>query len=346
MQYVELGRTGLRVSRLCLGTMNFGDRTDEKQSFAIMDRALEAGINFFDTADRYGNPNGEGITERIIGRWLALGDRRERIVLATKVYGPMGSGANNRGLSAYHLRRGCEASLRRLQTDHIDLYQMHHVDRGVIAPHHRQQVGDQVEFFDPPHLTPGAPGEEIWQAMEYLVLSGKVSYAGSSNFAAWNIVQACETARARHLLGLVSEQSVYNLARRHVELEVIPACRAYGVGFVCWSPLAGGLLAGRDGGAQSAQARRSGLKLDPAQERQVKAFESLCSELGEHPANVALAWLIRNPVVTAPIVGPRTVEQLNGVLRALEVRLPDEVVSRLEGIFPGLGGEAPMAYAW
>jgi len=345
MQYVELGRTGLRVSRLCLGTMNFGDRTDEKQSFAIMDRALEAGINFFDTADRYGTPMGEGVTEQIIGRWLAQGDRRDRIVLATKVYGPMGPGANNRGSSAYHLRRGCEASLRRLHTDHIDLYQMHHVDRGVIAPHHRQAVGEQVQFVDLPHLTPGAPWEEIWQAMEYLVMAGKISYVGSSNFAGWNIVQACEAARARHFLGLVSEQSVYNLAKRHVELEVIPACRAYGVGFVCWSPLAGGLLAGRDARAPS-NARRSGIKLDPGQERQVAAFESLCSEMGEHPANVALAWLIRNPVVTAPIVGPRTLEQLDDALRALEVKLSDDVMRRLDGIFPGLGGEAPMAYAW
>ena len=229
MQYVELGRTGLRVSRLCLGTMNFGVHTSEEESFAIMDRALELGINFFDTADRYGKPQGLGLTEQLIGRWLAQGGRRERFILATKVYGPMGPGANNRGLSAYHIRRACEASLRRLQTDHIDLYQMHHVDLGAIAPHHVDLVGRNVDFVDRPHLTPGAPWEEIWQAMEGLVQAGKITYVGSSNFAGWNIAQACETAKSRRFLGLVSEQSVYSLAKRHIELEVIPACRAYGL---------------------------------------------------------------------------------------------------------------------
>ena len=141
MQYAELGKTGLRVSRLCLGTMNFGNQTNELESFAIMDRALELGINFFDTADRYGGGGQWGLTEEIIGRWLAQGDRRERIVLATKIFGPMGPGPNNRGLSAYHIRRGCEASLKRLQTDHIDLYQMHHVDLGWIASHQLADVG-------------------------------------------------------------------------------------------------------------------------------------------------------------------------------------------------------------
>ncbi len=344
MQFAELGRTGLRVSRLCLGTMNFGVNASEEESYAIMDRALELGINFFDTADRYGKPQGHGYTEEIVGRWLAQGGRRERIVLATKVYGPMGPGPNNRGLSAYHIRRGCQDSLRRLQTDHIDLYQMHHIDRGDIAPHHRELIGRDVIFHNAPHLTPGASWPEIWQAMEQLIREGKITYVGSSNFAAWNIVQGCETAFARNMLGLVSEQSVYNLAKRHIELELIPACRAYGLGLVCWSPLAGGLLAGAVAAAEGG--RRSGLNIGAAQRKQLEDYEALCRDLGEAPATVALAWLLHNPVVTAPIVGPRTIEHLESAMRALEVTLSDDVLKRLDQIFPGLGGEAPLAYAW
>lgn len=344
MQYAELGRTGLRVSRLCLGTMNFGVNASEQESHTIMDRALELGINFFDTADRYGKPQGYGGTEEIVGRWLAKGDRRERIVLATKVYGAMGPGPNNRGLSAYHIRRGCQDSLRRLQTDHIDLYQMHHIDHGVIAPIHRALVGRDVVFHDAPHLTPGTPWAEIWQVMEQLIREGQITYVGSSNFAAWNIVQACETAQSRNLLGLVCEQSVYNLTKRHIELEVIPACRAYGVGLVCWSPLAGGLLAGAVAKAEGG--RRSSLNVGEGQRKQLQAYEDLCRDLGEAPATIALAWLLHNPVVTAPIVGPRTVEHLESAMRALEVTLSEEALVRLDEIFPGLGGEAPMAYAW
>ena len=221
MDHVRLGQSGLRVSRLCLGTMNFGPLTSESDSFAIMDRALELGIVFFDTADVYGWRTGEGVTEQIIGRWLAQGGgRRERIVLATKVYGRMGPGPNDGRLSAYHIRQACEGSLRRLRTDHIDLYQMHHIDRDT-------------------------PWDELWQAMEVLVQQGKVLYVGSSNFAGWQIAQASATAAARNFLGLVSEQSVYSLVARTVELEVIPACRAHGLGLVPYSPLAGGLLGGR-----------------------------------------------------------------------------------------------------
>ena len=343
MQYVELGRTGLRVSRLCLGTMNFGAGCEEKDSHAIMDRALELGINFFDTADRYGLPQGSGLTEEIIGRWLAGGDRRERIVLATKVFGPMGAGPNNRGLSAYHLKRGCEDSLRRLQTDHVDLYQMHHIDRGDLAPHHRGLVGEDVQFVDLPGARPGAGWDEIWQGMEQLVREGKITYVGSSNFAGWNIAQACETARARSFLGLVSEQSVYSLAKRAVELEVIPACREYGMGFVCWSPLAGGMLAGP---ASEKAGRRSQLQLDGEAKKQAEAYESFCRERGESPAVVALAWLLHRPVITAPIVGPRTMDQLESAVRALEVDLSEADLAALDEIFPGPGGEAPMAYAW
>ncbi len=323
MQYTRLGRTGLKVSRLCLGTMNLGDFTDEPTSFAIMDRALELGINFFDTANRYGNPKGQGITEQIIGRWLAQGGgRREQIVLATKLRNPMGPGVNDQGLSAYHIRQQCEASLRRLQTDHIDLYQMHHIERT-------------------------APWEEVWQAMEVLVQQGKIIYVGSSNFGGWHIAQAQEAAKARHFMGLVSEQSIYNLKTRMIELEVIPACRAYGLGLIPWSPLAGGLLAGAL--RKAAEGRRAGESLQRQIEQhrpQLEAYEALCAELGEEPAHVGLAWLLHNPAVTAPIIGPRTVAQLEDSLRALEITLSDEVLKRLDQIWPGPGGEAPEAYAW
>jgi aryl-alcohol dehydrogenase-like predicted oxidoreductase len=323
MQYKHLGRTGLSVSRFCLGTMNFGSQADEASSFAIMDLALELGINFFDTANVYSTTLGEGQSEQIIGRWLAQSPgRREQIVLATKVYQKMGEGPNDRGLSGYHIRRACEESLRRLQTDHIDLYQMHHVDRTT-------------------------PWEEIWQAMEQLVREGKVIYVGSSNFAGWHIAQANCAASARHFMGLVSEQSRYSLRDRVIELEVIPACREYGLGLIPWSPLAGGLLAGSVG--EASEGRRSGEWMQKEVEeyrRQLDAYLAFCRELGEQPADVALAWLLHNPVVTGPIVGPRTVSQLKASLRALEIKLSAENLARLDEIWPGPGGEAPEAYAW
>jgi len=323
MKYGHLGRTGLIVSKLCLGTMNFGPFTSEADSFTIMDRALDLGINFFDTANVYGRKKGEGVTEQIIGRWLAQGGgRRERIVLATKVFGAMGDGPNDRRLSAYHIRRACDESLRRLQTDHIDLYQMHHIDRET-------------------------PWEEIWQAMEQLVQAGKVIYVGSSNFAGWHIAQACETARARHFMGLVSEQSLYNLSARTIELEVIPACRTYGLGLIPWSPLAGGGLAGSvptaTEGRRTENQRQEFYKKNQSK---LEAYEALCKELGEQPAHVALAWLLHNPVVTAPIIGPRTVAQLEDTMRALDIELTAETLARLDAIWPGPGGEAPEAYAW
>ena len=322
MQTVHLGRSGLQVSRFCLGTMNFGPYTSEEDSFAIMDKSLELGINFFDTANVYGRKLGEGITEKIIGRWLAQGgNRREQIVLATKVYGRMGERPNESRLSAYHILHACEDSLRRLQTDHIDLYQMHHIDRET-------------------------PWEEIWQAMETLVRQGKVLYVGSSNFAGFHIAQAQGEARARHFMGLVSEQSLYNLKDRMIELEVIPACKEYGLGLIPWSPLAGGLL----GGAlqKLAQGRRVSEKQEiiEKQRAQLDQYEGLCREYGEKPADIALAWLLKNPQVSAPIIGPRTVEQLTGSLRALEISLSEEAWQKFEQIWPGPGGEAPEAYAW
>jgi aryl-alcohol dehydrogenase-like predicted oxidoreductase len=323
MEYTNLGRTGLQVSRLCLGTMNFGPLTTEEDSYAIMDRSLELGINFFDTANVYGWKLGEGVTEQIIGRWLAQGGgRREKVVLATKVYNKMGEWPNERGLSAYHIRKAAEDSLRRLQTDHIDLYQMHHVERTT-------------------------PWEEIWQAMEQLVREGKVLYVGSSNFAGWHIAKAQAHAEKRNFMGLVSEQSLYNLNARMIELEVVPTCEDYGLGLIPWSPLAGGLLGGVL--KKISEGRRASERMQESIEKhrpQIEAYENLCQEMGENPADVALAWLLHNPVVTAPIIGPRTMEQLNGSLRALEIKLSDETLTKLDEIWPGPGGPAPEAYAW
>lgn len=323
MQYVRLGRTGLRVSRLCLGTMNFGPHASEADSHKIMDRALEHGINFFDTANVYGWKKGEGVTEQIIGRWFAQGGgRRGKVVLATKVFGVMGDWPNESRLSALHIRRACEASLRRLQTDYIDIYQMHHIDRE-------------------------CPWEEIWQAMEQLHREGKILYVGSSNFAGWHIAQAQELAKQRHFMGLVSEQSLYNLMARTVELEVIPACAAYGLGLIPWSPLAGGLLGGVLKGASGGRRAEAGQQRRIEENRpKLEQYEALCAELGEEPAHVALAWLLHNPVVTAPIIGPRTQAQLDGALRALEIKLSEDTLRRVDTIFPGPGKPAPEAYAW
>jgi aryl-alcohol dehydrogenase-like predicted oxidoreductase len=322
MTYRRLGRTALQVSPLCLGTMNFGPLTTEPDAHHIMDRALDHGINFFDTANRYGGEKGPGTTETIIGNWFAQGGgRREKVVLATKVYGPMSDWPNDGGLSARHIRNACDASLRRLQTDHIDLYQMHHVDKN-------------------------APWDEIWTAMEILVQQGKVVYVGSSNFAAWNIVQANEVAKSRHFLGLVSEQSLYNLVARTVELEVLPACRAYGVGVIPWSPLAGGMLGGVINANDTARRKNPNPRWN-AVRAQLEQYEKLCADLGEEPAVVALAWLLQQKAVTAPIIGPRKLEQLEGApLRALDVTLDDKTLKALDDIFPGPGGAAPAAYAW
>jgi aryl-alcohol dehydrogenase-like predicted oxidoreductase len=323
MEHIYLGRTGLKVSRLCLGTMNFGPLTTEEDSFAIMDKALDLEINFFDTANVYGWKLGEGITEQIIGRWFAQGGkRREKVVIATKVYNQMGNWPNERGLSAYHIRQACEDSLRRLQTDHIDIYQFHHVQRDT-------------------------PWEEIWQAMETLVQQGKIIYAGSSNFGGWHIAQAQEAAMKRNYMGLVSEQSLYNLNARTIEMEVIPACRYYGLGLIPWSPLGGGLLGGVLKKMQEGRRASEGVQKNLEKHKpQVEAYESLCTTLGEHPADIALAWLLHNPAVTSPIIGPRTMEQLTGSLRALEVKLDSETLEKLDEIWPGPGGEAPEAYAW
>jgi NDP-hexose C3-ketoreductase / dTDP-4-oxo-2-deoxy-alpha-D-pentos-2-ene 2,3-reductase len=309
MEFAQLGRSGLSVSRIVLGTLNFGPETSEPDAHVLMDRAHEHGINFFDTSNVYGWKRGEGWTEQIIGRWFAQGGgRRERTVLATKVYNAMSDWPNDGRLSALHIRQSCDASLRRLQTDHIDVFTMHHVDRNT-------------------------PWEEIWEAMEVLRFQGKILYVGSSNFAGWHIAKAQEAAKARHFLGLVSEQSIYNLLTRDIELEVLPAARDYGVAVLAWSPLLRGLLSG------VLRQEREGTRYPAEQLEQhrpaLEKYESLCDEIGEHPAEVAIAWLLTQPGLTGPVIGPRDAEHLDSAVRALEVSLDDEVLARLDDIFPG-----------
>lgn len=330
IQHKRLGKHGVLVSNLCLGTMNFGWQTTQEDAFRIMDRALELGINFFDTADVYGWGGEQGDTEIILGNWFAQGGgRRDAVVLATKVFNPVKRRENRpepntdgRSLSAVKIKKHCEGSLKRLQTDWIDLYQMHHIDRD-------------------------CPWDETWEAFGSLVQQGKVVYVGSSNFAGWDIATACQEASKRGLMGLASEQSIYHLDNRTVELEVVPACRHYGLGLIPWSPLGGGLLGGVLGKLEGGRRMSDDLmKQVEAKRDKLERYEALCKELGEEPATVALAWLLHNPVVTAPIIGPRTLEQLESAVRATEVSLDDATLKQLGEIFPGPGGEAPKAYAW
>jgi aryl-alcohol dehydrogenase-like predicted oxidoreductase len=331
MEFTQLGRSGLSVSRLCLGTMNFGPLTSEPDAHAIMDSAHEYGINFFDTANAYGLRSagtsgqgaGRGSTEQIIGRWFAQGGgRRERTVLATKLYGAMGDWPNEGRLSALNIRRALDASLARLQTDYIDLYQFHHIDRTT-------------------------PWDEIWQAIDVAITAGKILYVGSSNFGGWHIAQAQAAAQQRGLIGLSSEQSLYNLLVRDIELEVIPAAQHYGVGIIPWSPLDGGLLGGVLRKERDGKRRLEGRAAQTLENKrdQIEAYEDFAAELGHEPGDVALAWLLAQPAVTAPIVGPRIQEQLDAAVRALDVHLDEKALARLDEIFPGYR-PAPEHYAW
>jgi aryl-alcohol dehydrogenase-like predicted oxidoreductase len=331
MDFTHLGRSGLTVSRLCLGTMNFGPLTSETDAHAIMDSAHDYGINFFDTANAYGLRSagtsglGEGLgsTEQIIGRWFAQGGgRRERTVLATKLYGDMGKWPNEGKLSALNIRRALDASLARLQSDYIDLYQFHHIDRAT-------------------------PWDEIWQAIDVAITAGKILYVGSSNFAGWHIAQAQEAAKQRNLIGLSSEQSLYNLINRDIELEVIPAAEHYGLGVIPWSPLHGGLLGGVLRKEREGKRRLEGRAAATVADKraQIEAYEDFAAELGQEPGDIALAWLLRQPAVTAPIVGPRIQQHLDAAVRALDVDLDEKALARLDEIFPGYR-TAPEHYAW
>lgn len=330
MQYVSLGRSGLRVSRLILGTVNFGPQTPEDDAHRILNAAVDAGINFIDTADAYGTyfTTGDtqpraGWSEQIIGRWLKdQPARRDQIVLATKCHNPVGPGVNDKGLSAYHIRRAVDASLRRLQTDHIDLQQMHHVDLAT-------------------------PWDEIWQAYETLIRQGKVTYIGTSNFAAWHLVTACYTARERGLIGPICEQSRYGLHVRDIELEVLPACRHFGLGCIAWSPLFNGLMAGPSALDElKRRGQTDSLEQFESYRPRLEQCEALCRDIGHPPAEVVFAWILHNRDMTGPIVGPRTFEHLQSALRALDIQLDADTLKRLDAIWPGPGGEAPEAYAW
>jgi len=321
MEYRQLGKSALKVSTLCLGTMNFGPRTSEEESFAIMDDAMEAGINFFDTANQYGGKFGVGATEVIVGKWLTQNPQhREKIVLATKVHQPMSDDVNDRGLSARHIRMACEASLKRLNVDHIDLYQMHHIDRA-------------------------APAEEIWQAMDQLISQGKITYVGSSNFPGWKIAQMNEKAQVRHSLGLVSEQSLYNLVERSAELEVIPACKEYGLGVITWSPLSGGLLALNDDDGTGRRQSKSIKSAAQSRSDQLSRYGDLCKSIGETPSALALAWLLNQSGVTSNIIGPGSRAQLASVLHVPTMQISQETLAIIDEIFPPIG-TAPEAYAW
>ncbi|MDD4849151.1 MAG: aldo/keto reductase [Gemmiger sp.] len=328
MEYTRLGRSGLRVSRLCLGTMNFGAQTQEKEAQAIMDCALDAGITLFDTADAYGPGSNTGESERILGRWFALGGgRRTKTILASKVYDTMDSdfaeeGPNaEAGLSLYKVRRHLEKSLQRLQTDHLELYYMHHIDRSATWP-------------------------ELWEAFEGVVRAGKVDYVGSSNFAGWDLATAQAAAEKRHFLGLVCEQHRYNLDCRLPELEVLPAAKANGIGILPWSPLQGGLL-GRNAldKAHGGRAARIAENIEKARPK-LEQFDAFAKELGYPQDQIALAWLLHSDAVTSVIVGPRTRAQLEDSLKCLEIHLGEQEMKRLDEIFPGPGGMAPWAYAW
>ena len=322
MEYTYLGKTGLQVSRLCLGTMNFGRITPAKEAFRILDKSLDEGINFFDTANSYGGNKSEGITEKIIGKWFSQNkSRRNKVVLATKVYSETGEGINDKRLSAYNIRKACEDSLTRMQTEHIDLYQMHHVDRNT-------------------------PWNEIWQVMEQLITSGKITYVGSSNFAGWDIAAACETASKKNMLGLVSEQSKYNLFNRYIEREVIPACQYYGVGIIPWSPLEGGLLGGvlKESGWKRRRTDEIKNKLKNNREK-IQEWEKFCGNINEEPANAALAWLMNQTSVNAPIIGPRTQQQLINSLRSIQIEFDEEMLKKIDEIFPP-AGIAPQYYSW
>lgn len=321
MKYRLLGSSDLKVSALCLGTMNFGPRTSEKESFKILSESVGAGINFIDTANQYGGHLGVGTTETILGKWFAKDSaRRDKVVLATKVYEPMSDDPEDRGLSERHILQACDASLKRLGVDHIDLYQMHHIDRVV-------------------------PIDETMGAMQKLIAQGKVRYVGSSNFPGWAIARTNEKALAARQIGLVSEQSLYNLLERRIELEVIPACRQYELGLIPWSPLAGGLLAGNPEGKNGRRQSEEALFNRELHRDQLDQYETLCADLGETPSAIALSWLLHQPGVAATIIGPANTAQLASVLHVPDITLSKDILEKIDEIFPAIG-EAPEAYAW
>jgi aryl-alcohol dehydrogenase-like predicted oxidoreductase len=312
MEYRSLGRTGVLVSPLCLGAMNLGGVTSEADSLRIIDAALDGGINFIDVADVYN----AGESERVVGVALARNGRRDEIVLATKVNGEMGPGPNDRGISRYHIIKACDDSLRRLQTDHIDLYQLHR-----------------------PALT--IPQDETLRALDDLVRAGKVRYIGCSTFPAWMVMEGLMISAEQHLARYISEQPPYNLLDRRIENELVPLCQKYGLGILPWSPLAGGILAGRYTGMvvpeDSRVARQGadsffGQRLKPAALTAAEQLAELAAARDLTAGQLALLWVKDQPGVTAPIIGPRTLDQLKDNLAVLEHTLADEDRRALDAI--------------
>jgi len=303
MEYRSLGRTGVLVSPLCLGAMNFGGPTNEADSFDILNKAMDAGINFIDTADVY---NG-GESERIVGKFLKESGKREQVVLATKVFSRVGDGPNRAGSSRYHIIKACEDSIRRLQTDHIDLYQQHRPSSTI-------------------------PQDESLRAYDDLISAGKVLYIGSSTFPAWMIMEALSISDRFHLARFISEQPPYNLLDRRVENELIPFCLKYGLAVLPWSPLAGGILAGRysatDKYPDGSRAARTGKmftdRISAKAKEVTQEVIKLAKERGMTSSQFSLLWLKDQPGITAPIVGPRTVEHLTDHLTILEKKFDEE----------------------
>jgi len=297
MEYRSLGRTGVMVSSLCLGAMNFGGPTDEADSLVILNRAVEAGINFIDTANVYTGGN----SERIVGRFLNESGKRDQIVLATKVYSTVGDLPNDRGASRFHIMKACEDSLRRLQTDHIDLYQLHR---------HSLTI----------------PQDETLRTFDDLVKAGKVRYIGSSTFPAWILMEALAVSEKHNLVRYICEQPPYNLLDRRVENELIPLCQKYGLAVIPWSPLAGGILSGMytpDGAIPAgSRATRAGSyftdRLTTKAKEVAAQVSKMAVERGLTPTQLAYLWLKDQPGVTAPIVGPRTLNHLEEALGIAE----------------------------
>lgn len=313
MEYRTLGRTGVRIAPLCLGTANFADPTDEAESIRIVERAVAAGITLIDTGNSYKN----GESERYIGAALKRIGARDQVVLATKAHFPVGPGPNDRGNSRLHLFRACEDSLRRLQTDHIDLYQIHRPD-------------------------PHTPVEETLDALDSLVKQGKVRYIGCSTHPAWQVMEALAVSERRGFARYVSEQPPYNLLDRRIENELVPLAQAHGLAIIPWSPAAMGLLAGRydDAAAVPADSRaalRGGIYADritPAGVAVGRRFSALAREHGYSPVQLALLWVKDQAGITAPIFGPRTVAQLEEALPVMEMRLSAELRAACDALVP------------
>lgn len=320
MEYRNLGKSGVKVSSICLGAMTFGEpdeksfmhgiAADEKTAFAIMDRAFEAGVNFIDTADVYGN---DGLSERVTGTWMANAKKRNQTVLATKFRFRMGPGPNDTGASRYRIVKTVEESLKRLQTDRIDLYQIH------------------MQDID-------TPEEETLRALDDLIRQGKVLYIGASNYAAYRLVDSQWMSRTQNLNSFVTLQAHYNLVTRELEREHVPACNKFGLGVLPWSPLAGGFLTGK---YRRGQAPTEGTRLAKWKERlagfdnernwkTLAAVEAVAKETGSTMAAVSLAWLLQKPVVSSVIIGARNVEQLNDNLAGADLRLPDAAMAQLD----------------